>query len=306
MRYVKVLFALPFLGCWYWFLVMLKPFFTDFLLFLSFSSDILLPLVLLAGTLILAALFHIVSGVLGNDWRIVLPQSILASILPLFVYPVPFALILAGGFLFVLTFTTMLVLHTVRAYFHFLPTKLFTPLVRKMATFVLIVASIGYFFLAQATIARDGFHIPEMILDTALSVFPNQDQKDATPIPTLPQLTAEQIAALKANPQFLAQFGLDPAILDTLEQSPQTEGRTPFSRELVKAALSAQVERILKPHYAVIPVILTLLFFVTLQSIASLIGLGIPPVLWCTFWILEKTGSITYTVEIREVKKLVI
>lgn len=279
------LFVLPFLGCWYWFLIVLKQFFTDSLVFLSFSSAILLPLILLAGTLILAALFHILSGVLGNDWRAVLPQSILASTLPLFVYPVPLALILLGGFIAVLTLCTMLTLHTMRTYLHFSPTKLFTPLVRKTVTFVLIVVSVGYFFLTQVAIARDGFHIPETILDAALSVLPSQDHKD---------------------PQLLTQFGLDLAILDTLEQSPQTEGQIPFSKELVKAAVNTQVEKIFRPYYRVIPVILALLFFITLQSTASLIGLGIPPVLWLLFLILEKTSFITFTTEMRQVKKLVL
>lgn len=264
MTYLKrFLFVLPHLGCWYWFLVMLKPFFTDSLLFLSFSSDILLPLGVLAGTLTLAALFHIVSGILGNDWRIVLPQGILASTLPLFVYPVTFALILASGFLSVLTLTTMLVLHTMRTYVHFSPTKLFAPLVRKTATFVLIVVSIGYFFTAQSALSREGFRIPESILDTALSF-----------------LSSEQLT--------------------------QTEGQAPFSKELVKAAVSMQVEKILAPYYGVIPVILALLFFVTIQAVVSLIGLVIPIVLWLVFEILEKTRFMTYTVETRQVKRVVI
>ena len=75
---------------------------------------------------------------------------------------------------------------------------------------------------------------------------------------------------------------------------------------LIKQTIKDQFQNLLKPYLSFIPAILALLLFLTLQGLTSLVNLLIYPLLWITFYILEKTGFVKFTEEQRIVKKMVI
>lgn len=154
-------------------------------------------------------------------------------------------------------------------------------------------------------IAQDGFQIPDSLIDATIQFTqPKTDQEE----PFLPQLSIpqEQLDLLKQNPDLLKQSGLDPKILDTLNQ-PQKSSKAPqdLSNNLIKSAVKDQVQNFIKPYMDFIPAILAILLFFTLQSLTSIINLLISPILWITFYILEKSGFIKFTTEMRPVRKMV-
>lgn len=79
-----------------------------------------------------------------------------------------------------------------------------------------------------------------------------------------------------------------------------------LTNNLVKQAVKDQFQNLIKPYSSFISPILALLLFFTLQGLTSLINLLIYPLLWLTFYILEKTGFVYFETETREVKKLVV
>lgn len=86
---------------------------------------------------------------------------------------------------------------------------------------------------------------------------------------------------------------------------PQTDGVEQLN-ELIKQTVKDQVQNLIKPYINFIPAILALLLFLTLQSLTSIINLLIYPLLWLIFLILEKSGFIKFTEEMRPVKKMLI
>ena len=75
---------------------------------------------------------------------------------------------------------------------------------------------------------------------------------------------------------------------------------------LIKGVGEDQIQSFIKPFLGYVPFILALLLFLTLQSLTSLINLLIYPLLLLTFFILEKTGFVKFTTEMRQIKKLVV
>ncbi|MBI2596586.1 hypothetical protein HYW41_00280 [Candidatus Daviesbacteria bacterium] len=116
-----------------------------------------------------------------------------------------------------------------------------------------------------------------------------------------------------ASSSIIAQngFQIPDSIIDTtLKFTPQSETTTKIPQELVdnliKQTVKDQIQSFIKPYLNFIPAILGLLLFVTFQSLTSIINLLIYPLLWITFNILEKTGYVKFTTEMRPVKKMVI
>lgn len=96
----------------------------------------------------------------------------------------------------------------------------------------------------------------------------------------------------------------DSLIEQALKITDQTQN--PQDSNILKQAVKDQVENFIKPYSGAIPAILAAGFFAVLQSLVSFINLLIYPLLWGTFYILEKTGFIKFEVEQRPVKKLVV
>ena len=97
-------------------------------------------------------------------------------------------------------------------------------------------------------------------------------------------------------------FQIPDSLIDTaLQSTPQN-----LPNDLIKQTVQDQIQSFIKPYLSFIPAILALLLFLTLQSLISIINLFIYPLLWITFYILEKTGYIKFTSEMRPVKKMAV
>lgn len=105
-------------------------------------------------------------------------------------------------------------------------------------------------------------------------------------------------------------FQIPDSLIDTaLKAIPQPQDITApqdLTSDILKQTIKDQFQALLKPYSSFIPAILALLLFFTLQSLVSVINIFIYPLLWLVFYILEKTGFIKFTTEMRPVKKMVI
>lgn len=75
---------------------------------------------------------------------------------------------------------------------------------------------------------------------------------------------------------------------------------------LIHQTVKDQIQAFLKPYSGFIPIVLAVLLFLTLQSLVSVINIFIYPLLWLIFLILEKSGFLKFTTEMRPVKKMVV
>lgn len=92
-------------------------------------------------------------------------------------------------------------------------------------------------------------------------------------------------------------------IESVLKLTPLPEGAD-LLQQTLKQTVKEQFQNFLKPYQNLIPAFLTILLFLTLQTLSSIINLLIYPLLWITFHLLENTGIIKFTTEMRAVKKM--
>lgn len=301
----KLIPAIPFLLLLAWFCLQLNPLIYDSTFLLALDTSLFIPLLFLLISLILTALFFVLFASLASDPKIVLPVSVLASTVPLLFLSSAAGLTLTFGLLITLTGIYFLLRGTLSSYITFKAATLLTPSIKQVVTLILLASAIAFYLSASAQIKENGFKLPDQLFETALNFIPQQELPQAEQT-GLPSISPEQIRMLEQNPQLLKQYGLDPVILETakkqLNQSPQKLS----TADLVKPMLEIQMQKIIEPYESFIPLILAAGFFFTLQSLASLLAILLPPILWVIFFILDKTGFTKYETETREVKKLVV
>lgn len=277
---------------------------SDFLLSLNLNS--LLQLVSFSVLLLTTSLFFIIFVSLAGDWKVVIPSVLVLSFSSLLLTNSPASIILASGFFISFSLIFLLLNRESKTYLTFKPAALLTPPTKQLSTLIILVCSIAFFMLASQTISKQGFKIPDSIIDQALqfSTPPGSKSQEENPIDQL-QIPAEQLELLKQNPALLKQSGLDPKILDQIGK-PASGKKSVNTQDLVKPLVQEQLQNIIKPYISFIPIVLAVLFFFSLQSIIALLSLFVPSIIWLIFLILEKTGFTKYTKEMREVKKLVV
>lgn len=174
---------------------------------------------------------------------------------------------------------------------------------KQLSTLLILVFCVGYFLSVSKIIAEKGFQIPDSLIDTTIKFTQPQGTSENISSPQL-SLSPDQLYLLRKNPDLIRQSGLDPKILDSLNQPIKPVDNT--TNNLLKQTIKNQLQGFLKPYLNFIPVGLAVLLFLTLQSLTSILNLLISPLLWITFYILEKTGFTKFEEEMRPVRKMVI
>jgi hypothetical protein len=297
----KLAFAPLFLTFYALLLYNFAPFLKSYDFIFSLTFDTFAQLLILASLFILAALFFVIFACLCQDLKLVVPIGILASFLPMLFVSVNIGIVLlVGGVVsFILTFVNLE--NKLKSYLTFNPSFLLGPSIRSLVTFLIIFFSFSYYLSINQLINTTSFQIPDSLIDTTLKFTPKTElPEESSKLP----ISQEQINILKKNPEALKQYGLDPKILDSLNQA-QTS-LSDSTNNLIRSAVKAQLEAALKPYQNLIPSVLGVLMFFTLQSLSSFINLFIYPLLWLIFYILEKTNFIKFEVEQRPVKKMLV
>lgn len=267
---------------------------------LSIDLSIGLDLVIVSGLVVLSSLSFIVFTTLANDWKFIAPIAVVAAILPIILIAAPLGYVLAIGLLVVLTLSFALLENTLKSYLTFQPSDLFGPSIKTLSSFLIILISITFYFASSAQIKQKGFQIPDSLIDSVIKLMP-QPEESGQKTSQLPQISPEQLALLKQNPDLLRKSGLDPKILDSLNQNSPTT-----SQDLIKQTIKDQLNNLIKPYEGFIPAALALLLFVTLKSFESLLSILVNPLLGLIFYVLAKLRIITFTEEMRPIKKMVV
>lgn len=300
----KLTFALPWLilftlACSYLPALYQNPYFI-----LSTDLNFYLQLLTLVGLILLSSLFFVILVTLASNLKLILPVAAIASLVPLLLLNPPSTFLLAGGAFLSFTSISLLLQKELDQYLTFKPTTLLAPSIKKLTTILLLIISASFYLLAEVEVEKNGFKVPSSLVEMSLSLAQNNQSLDISPTSTItqPQIPPDQLKYLKENPELLKQYGLDPVVLDQLDkpQSPSS------SQNQIKALVEEQINNFIKPYQRFIPLVLTLLLFVTLKWMASLLSILLTPLLWLTFWALEKIGFTQYQTEMREVKKLVV
>ncbi len=301
----KILFAPLFLISFTLLIFNLNNVFSSYDFIFSLSLETLISLITISVLLMLSGVFFALFISLCQELMFILPVISLAAIIPLFIIKPPLGMVMIIGSLITLLITYFSINEALKKYLTFNPKAIFNPSIKLMAQLLLLTISLSYFLSINQVIAKNGFQIPDSLLDSALQLTDQFVEKDTSEEPT-PKLsiTKEQIAALRQNPEALRQSGLDPKILDSLDQ-PITQEED-LTKALTKQLVKSQFEQTLKPYLNIIPIALAVLLFITLMSLNSLVGIFTAPLLSIIFLGLEKSGFVKFTTEQRPVKKMVI
>lgn len=282
-------------------------------LILSLNSDLFIHLIILGILLMLTSSLFVIFSSLAQDWKLILPVVILAQTLPIIFFSSYTGLVLTTGFLISFALTSILLLNKLKTYLTFSPSSLLVPSVKTLAFYLSLSISFAYYLSANLEISKNGFEIPDSLIEASLKISsPNPTVKDVKLIAQTPTLTPEQIQLLRQNPDLLRKQGIDPKVLDTLDQQtkPINKLANPASPnpspDLIKKLVKDQLQTVLKPYQGWVAPVLALLFYFTLSFLLSILSLVISPLIWLIFYILEKSGFTKYTTETREVKKLIV
>ncbi|MCR4305639.1 MAG: hypothetical protein NUV73_00970 [Candidatus Daviesbacteria bacterium] len=303
----KLAFAPLFLLSFVLLIYQITPFLSSYDFIFSLSLNNVIQLLTIAALFSVSCLLFSVFVTLAADWKIVLPVSFLSAlVLILFLDPALAIVFAVAVFIsFLLIFLSLET--TLKSYLTFRPEALLGPSIRRLASLLVLAFCLIFFLSTNKIIAQKGFQIPDSLIDTALKMTPLESPtEEGTQVARLPDIAPEQLELLKKNPELLRQSGLDPKILDTLNQPKNSKTPQNLAQELVKQTVKDQIQGFIKPYINFIPAGLALLLFLTLQSLTSIINLLIYPLLWFTFFILEKTGFVKFEVEQRPVKKLIV
>lgn len=245
--------------------------------------------------------------------------AFVAALIPFIFLSLNLALIIA-----VLVFLSLILgyfnLQTnLKTYINFQPKTLLNGPIKTLNTLILLSLTVGYFLHTNSIIQTQGFKVPEPLVDWAINTTLQQQgiQVKGEKYYVAQAITQEQINLLKANPQILEQYGVNPSDLDSIVITPETAKNNALKssmpvqptlgiKDLLKSQVSASLDQTIKPYLFAIPILLALIFYGTASLIMWVISIFLPLIIIALFWIFEKIGFVKYEKEMREVKKIVI
>lgn len=282
----------------------LSYFLTSPNLVLGFGLEPLTHLVYLTFLILLASLFLVIFLTLANDWKIVLPIALVNSVTPLALIQTSEGLILAGGLFLITVFIFALLRRELSTYLTFNSSQLLVPETKRAATFLAFLIAATFYFSAAVQVKQNGFTLPDSLVDQVLRISPILSASSDKDSLGQSLLSPQQLELLKQNPQALKAAGLDPSVLESLTNANSNPNMA--ADAVVKKALENQFQTVIKSVIDYIPIFLAVMFFISITSLGAIISIILPPTVWLIFFVLEKTGFIQFSKEMREVKKLVV
>ncbi|MDD5147568.1 MAG: hypothetical protein PHV63_03440 [Candidatus Daviesbacteria bacterium] len=306
-NFKKLIFAPLFLISFLTLIYLTTPLFRSYDFIFSLSLNTLITLIYISVLISFSSLLFILLATIAEDWRISLSAAIIGSATTFVFMDPAFAVIFAVAIFISFLLSNLSLDVALKSYLNFQPSNLLGPSIRYLSGLLILTICIVYFFSTSKIIAQQGFQIPDTLIDTALKLTPLPQSTNQTEQTNLSQLSPEQLDLLKKNPELLRQSGLDPKILESLTNPKKiTQPQASLTNDLIKQTVKDQIQNFIKPYTNFIPAGLAVLLFFTLQFFTSILNLLIYPLLWLTFFILEKTGFIKFEVEQRTVRKMVI
>lgn len=313
----KIIFALPFLIFFSLTIFFFKSILTNPTQVLSLDLSSFYQILIFNSFLILTALFFCLFVSFARSWQLVIPVIMvsLVTIFTLFPSLNSPSIFLIVGLLITESIIFFLLDNNLNNYITFSSTQIYSPHIKRFSQLAAIIFSISLFVFFNIHYQTNKFEIPDSLIDTALKSVPQNittsDAGESISLPSRLNITPEQIQTLKQNPKVLEQFGLSVSDLEKLSnpttiQTKNSKKQVPLDQMLIRTAVKNQVNQMIEPYRDFIPLALAFLFFLSLYSINSLLLILISPILFLIFKVLEGTKFITFTKEMREIKKMVI
>jgi len=307
----KLIFSIPFLIFFYLFNLFFRNFISQgYSSLFSLDLTVLIALIMLTLVLVLALVFFTIFGCFSQDYRFVLPINLVASVATAIFLPLPIGFIAAALVFGVFSLVYVFFDRKLKTYLNFQPNFLLTPTIKNLGFLIILIFSLVYYQISSEEIQTKGFEVPDSILNAADQIQSaiGGGQVQGESIAQLPSLKQEDIDFLKEHPELLKERGIDPAILDNFSSrtGETTSSTQPISSQALKATTKNILESFLKPYQGYIPLFLAATLFTTLESFFWIISIPLPLFIWVIFYLLEKSGFIKFTTEMRPVRKLII
>ncbi len=181
----KLAFVIPFLIFFTIFLIQLKPFLEDTYLIFSLDISALVQLIMLVVSLFLVSLFFTIFSALSQDWRMVLGGALVGAAMSLAIFTSPLSFLLTGGYLLAFGLNFASLDGKLQSYLTFQPNVLLGPTIKSLAGFLILVSALAFYLNANMIIARDGFKVPDSLIESAIKIAspqPTSDNLISTPI----------------------------------------------------------------------------------------------------------------------------
>src|SRR5258708_7124885 len=264
----KLLFGLLYLVTFFLVLTQAKSLLKSTDIVFDFSQGTLIALGVFIGLILLSSLFFVIFITLSQDFKTIALILIISNLACFILFNNPENIILSLGFVSVGGLTYVLLDNKLKTYLTFQSTVLLTSPTLNFARLFILLFSLLFFFTLTTSLASKPFEIPDKVLDLALKLTPQSLDLNSS---QNPNLTKGQ----KLSPELLKQAGIDQTALNNANLSQLTE----LPKETLKKALQAQLAQIIEPYQSIMPLILAFLLFVSLTSLASLIGILISTLL---------------------------
>lgn len=307
----KLFFVIPTICLLFLLLYLSQSFINNWQLLFSLDFKYLERLLTLVLLLNLVGLWLAIFMALAEDFRIVLPVSIILGLEGFLFFPPSIALVLLVGIFVSTVLGYLMIYNKLKSYVTFDPSAILLPGIKIFNLCLILTLTLAFYLVTNIQIVEKGFKIPDPIIETVLNTIPNQFENTPNIGSSNLSIPKSQLDQLQQNPEILKQYGITPELLKIYENSLKATGNVGEkvttrldTNEFIKNSIKSQVDQIIKPYLKVIPIILALIFFVSLSSISGLISWLLPLFIFLIFYILEKSSFISFVKEMREVKKI--
>jgi len=210
-----------------------------------------------------------------------------------------------------LLFSTTQIAGEIKNYIKVSPTKIFPPNVRRLLFLLALGLSVGFGFQYSQKIQREGFTLPESLVNQALTPvikiletqLGNQieqqfGEKFEAQIGTRDQeeilkfLRGELTETLGEGGGGRQQFGLTPENLNLEEIEIGPGGKLDLSKATsgMKENLMKQIGTFIDPYIKFVPIIAALALFAFLQFLGLIATYLVAPLITAVVWLLKKVG----------------
>lgn len=171
MNLVKKLILVPiFLTVFALLTYQLVPLLKSYDAIFSLSSNSLIQFIALAFLILTASLLFNLFITFAQNWKMVLPVGLVASILPMLFLTPALGLVFSLGVLISLSLTYLILTSKLKTYLTFNPNSLISPSIKQLASLLILAFSITYFLSINQIIQKTGFQIPDSLIDNVLKV----------------------------------------------------------------------------------------------------------------------------------------
>jgi hypothetical protein len=298
----KLLFGVIWLIVTVWELLLIKSLLLNPQPIVGFDVDSLISFLILGLALIINGSLLGIFVALADDWKLVLPVILCSAICG---YAVTVgggteSITVSVGLLIIGVLAFLVFKQSLKSYLNFDAAKILSGGLKMYVFGLIFVISLSYFMLAKIRVENEGFSLPDSLIDSVISMVPKDTQSvENTSLSGL-QISPDQIELLKNNPETLQKMGINPAMLDSIG------GQNTTSDDLVKLSVKSQLDKMIEPYIDWIPLFLAISLYFTLTTISSLIMFCGLIFIWIVFYLLEKSGFISFNKEMREIRKLVV